>query len=239
MFWNIAIAVVLASLAALVSGLAGHLAATKPWHKWLFWGVGVAMIILIGLQTYRNEIMQASLQRQLDKIQKNTEQPPQITIPSFPQHTRVAFEPVGGVIQKLVLTPFQKDEELAFNVGYFNGGDYTVRQPHMGAQIVVLSVAEHRGAFARVRRNINPIVAGGDLTPHTALAHYFTFDGPKLTDNQAQKLNSGEAEVCVMGFVKWQDATGNYETDCHMCFFKSGGVFNWHEAPENNRELKH
>lgn len=80
MFWNITIAVILALLAGLTSGLAGQLAATKRWQKWLFWGAGFLMVILIGVQTYRNEEAQADSKKQLDAIQKNTETPPTVNV---------------------------------------------------------------------------------------------------------------------------------------------------------------
>lgn len=50
---DITIAVLLGVLAAGVSGLAGHLAATKSWHKWFFWGSGLVMVILIFVQAVR------------------------------------------------------------------------------------------------------------------------------------------------------------------------------------------
>lgn len=80
MFWDMAIALLLAILAALVSGLAGHLAATEAWHKWFFWGSGVLMVALIGIQTYRNAMNQRDLENKLSAIQKNTESPPVVNI---------------------------------------------------------------------------------------------------------------------------------------------------------------
>ena len=61
------------------------------------------MIILIGIQTYRNETAQQSLRNQLDLIQRNTEQPPkvEVNVPAAPkQRAIVAFSrnaPTDGV----------------------------------------------------------------------------------------------------------------------------------------------
>ena len=80
MFWDIAIAVLLAVLAALSTGLAGHLAATRKWQKWLFWGTGLFMVVLIFWQARRSAKAQEALQDQLNNIQRNTEKPPTVNV---------------------------------------------------------------------------------------------------------------------------------------------------------------
>ena len=47
---TIFLAVAVGSLTVLVAGLAGHLASTKGWHKWVFWGAGLLTLILIYFQ---------------------------------------------------------------------------------------------------------------------------------------------------------------------------------------------
>jgi hypothetical protein len=84
MFLDIILAVILALLAASIGGLAGHLSATRTWHKFFFWGTSVAMVVLIGIQTTRNELGQAHLQNQLNHIQHNTEQPAKPPIVNVP-----------------------------------------------------------------------------------------------------------------------------------------------------------
>jgi hypothetical protein len=92
MFWNIALAVVLAVLAALISILGGYLAATETWHKWFFWTTGVLMVVLITLQAYRNEMAQSALQKQLNAIQQNTERPQAVPVVNV-SPTPVNFPP--------------------------------------------------------------------------------------------------------------------------------------------------
>lgn len=43
-------AVAIGVLTAVGAGLAGHLAAKEWWHKWLFWGSGVLIVVLIYFQ---------------------------------------------------------------------------------------------------------------------------------------------------------------------------------------------
>ena len=79
MNWNIGIGIAIACLVFITSALGGHLASTKSWHKWVFWGFGLAALILISLQAVLNERSQGALQsrldKKLDKIQANPEQP--------------------------------------------------------------------------------------------------------------------------------------------------------------------
>ena len=44
-------AVAIALLTVISAGLAGHLAATKTWHKWVFWGTAFLIVILVYFQT--------------------------------------------------------------------------------------------------------------------------------------------------------------------------------------------
>ena len=89
MFWDVSIAVLLGVLAAVTSGLAGQLAATKTWQKRLFWGSGALMVLLIAVQGYRNAGTQSALEAELRKIQKNTETPPTVHV-EVPPSTVIA-----------------------------------------------------------------------------------------------------------------------------------------------------
>ena len=44
-------AVLIALLTGISAGLAGQLAATKTWHKWVFWGTGSLIVLLVYFQT--------------------------------------------------------------------------------------------------------------------------------------------------------------------------------------------
>jgi hypothetical protein len=246
MFWNIAIAVVLAFLAALVSGLAGHLAATKTWHKWLFWGSGAVMIALIGIQTYRNETAQASLQAQLDKIQRNTEQPVTVNLPPPPapkEHTRVNFvtpRPTQGD----PLLPYRTGEIPSINLGFKNGGDFPIRDERMDVKIVVVPFSEYFTEFRKYRKELDfkAPTLGGVSNPHTDETNYHTYHGPVLTDDDVTKLNNAEKMLCAIAVLDWRDKSGHYQTDFLQCLVAERpfhqGVFNWHVGVENDAEHK-
>ena len=133
---------------------------------------------------------------------------------------------------------FRKDDDLALNVSYANSGDYIIQHALMLAEIIISPISEHEDLFARARKTPMLTVRTATVPPHINNGVYFTFPGPKLTKEQAQKLNSGDDELCVLGSVFWEDDTGKYETDCDVCFSKAGANFNWHLGPENNKETK-
>jgi len=82
---DLLLTILIAGLALVLSGLGGHLASTKPWHKWIFWGLGLLLFVLIVIQSFRNANAQKDFQAKLDQIEKNTKQPPQVVInPSTP-----------------------------------------------------------------------------------------------------------------------------------------------------------
>jgi hypothetical protein len=234
MWWDIAIGIGLGALTVVTMVLGGHLASKKSVHRWTFHISGVLMLGLIGVQTYRTAVAQRALEKTLSKIEKNTQ-----------QHSRVIFEIPSGRRGVPVPIPFlnpmgsfRKDDDMSLNVSYANAGDYVVQHSLMGAEIVVSPIAEHKDVFARMHKTPMLIVSTQTVPPHIDNGVYFTFPGPKLTKEQAQKLNSGDDELCVLGLVFWEDDTGKYETDCDTCFSKAGRNFNWHLGPEHNKETR-
>jgi len=72
--WNIFYAVAVGLLTVIVAGLAGQLAATKPWHKWVFWGAGLLTVILIAFQATSNEDQAAASARKQKELQEELNQ---------------------------------------------------------------------------------------------------------------------------------------------------------------------
>src|SRR2546422_7168441 len=50
----------IAAVAALIAGLAGHLASNKPWHRVVFWGGGAVMLNLIAIQDRKSTRLNSS-----------------------------------------------------------------------------------------------------------------------------------------------------------------------------------
>ncbi len=219
MFTNIAIAVFLALLAALVSGLAGHLAATRAWHKWCFWGAGGVMIILIGIQTYRNETAQQSLQSQLNRIQTNTEQPPkvEVNVPAAPkQRAIVAFSrnaPTDGI-------QIGHDQQRGWyvNVWIKNVGatvakkmacvQYAERIPANDGAPTKQTLEEHWKTFTKMPAVRRPAQCG-DVEPGKSFWGS-TFLQMLEVDPE---LTSGHKVIMVMGEILYTDDAGRHKKE--------------------------
>lgn len=65
---NIFFAVAICALTALIAGLGGHLAATKSWHKWVFWGGGLLTVILVACQAVANERQSTKSEKKQDEL---------------------------------------------------------------------------------------------------------------------------------------------------------------------------
>lgn len=81
------IGIALGAIAAMTAGLAGHLAAQKDWHKWVFWIAAAVIVGLLFVQGHyvRKDVRDAEergkrQQAQLDQIEKNTASPPHVTV---------------------------------------------------------------------------------------------------------------------------------------------------------------
>jgi hypothetical protein len=108
---NIFLAVTIAAIGAFIAALGGHLASTKKWHKWAFWGGGIVMLVLIFVQTVINERSQDRLQSQLDKIQHNTEQPPQVNVSNTIDTSPIAKTLQLGNKPSVTAAPFKEPKD--------------------------------------------------------------------------------------------------------------------------------
>jgi hypothetical protein len=230
MFWNIAIAVILAALAALVSGLAGQLAATKRWHKWLFWGSGVVMVSLIGIQTYRNEMAQSRLQDQLDTIQKQTAQPPKIEVKIPPQPQPLVQRPRAmmalsrdtsndGLV--ILRDPRFPQNGWAVNVSCKNIGTVVTAKKvscaSSGNRISAhngfpdnKTLQEHWDEFSKWLSKENP--QGVDLEPGK---NVWGSGFLNMTDVDPD-LNTGAKVIWVGGAILYSDAAGTHKKEFCM-----------------------
>jgi hypothetical protein len=63
-----------------MGALGGYLSSNRPFYKWTFWILGLLGVVIVVVAGIRNEHAQSALQTQWDKIQRNTENPPQVTV---------------------------------------------------------------------------------------------------------------------------------------------------------------
>jgi hypothetical protein len=127
------LALVIALVTGALAALGGHLAATKRWHRWAFWGGAVVVWILIGIQTFRNERAQGKLEDRLAKIEHNTETPPKVVVnvpQSAPPMITVAPPSAAPIIRdtrgdlvgevEVVNTPLVPNAKINFNLKLLN-----------------------------------------------------------------------------------------------------------------------
>jgi hypothetical protein len=224
MFWNITIAVILAILAALVSGLAGQLAATKKWHKFLFWGTGVAMIALIGIQTYRNEKMQASLQAQLDTIQKNTETPPQIKfnpeiIVNVPKaDTR---QTSGGFVQLVGMPVFLNHGQIAAGVPISLNVYLAVRgtepvykvSKKFGISLMPVTASNAGEINKKMRTALRKYEHSKVTIPSLGVDNgvWATLSTDPLAQRDVEDIMGGTLRLYILGWSHWENALHDLE----------------------------
>ena len=241
---NIFLAVAIAVMVVTTSGLGGHLASTKKWHKWFFWGGGGVMLILITIQTFQNEHAQQKLQAQLDQIQKNTERPQWP-----PRHTHVAFnralhltgiDKSGQYARPLVL---RVGKRLVTDVAFHRSGDYPVRNPsNIEAKIYFRSPSsmnEVDAMFAEFKGHSQFVPTQSILTESTQ-GVWRTFFSSVLSDKDVKGLVRGTLVVYVFAAVRWEDETGHYETRFCQCTQPPLVPNNpmWHIIDKYNDEVK-
>jgi hypothetical protein len=241
---NIGLALAIAVIAMVTTGLAGQLAATKGWHKWVFWGGGFIMLILIGIQTYNNETDQQQLRAQLNLIQKNTEKPsnvqvnvppPQVVVQGGknPQHTHVDFlTPTDLPVSSIPIVPFHEGQEIPLNLGLYDSGDFPAANTSVDARVLIETTNAAKDGKAMMSEFLKTakFLSCGTLNPHlNRKGCYKTHLSAKLSQDQARQLNSGDLAVCLVGRGNWRDESGQYHTNFGECLIEeTPTIFNWH-----------
>ena len=219
---------------AIGSGLAGHLAAKETWHKWIFWGTGLIVVVLIACQSYLNEQAQTDLTKKIDKINENT----QIAL-----HTNV------DILSPFAVTgdpyfPFRPSKSPNVGIMYVNSGSQPANDTFFSFGLNVVPYPLSDDAERNVWKN-SPLhgraASGGTLLAHSP-GHYNTVATDPLTKEQAKDLTSGTLQLCATSRVVWTDKTGAYCRYSFQCFHREPGgkeqaFFNWHtQGLDYNRE---
>ncbi|MHB8525873.1 MAG: hypothetical protein ACYDD2_06925 [Candidatus Acidiferrales bacterium] len=192
--------------------------------------IGLLGLVGIGLTlfaTIRNGVAQKRLEAQIRVITQNT----QLSV-----HGRIAFD-IPGQIITMPLLPFKKSEVPALNIGFHNAGKVPITGDVLSAALVVVPTESVDKAFQEYQSRITQRASGGTLVPGDPMAFY-TVVGEPLKSNDIPKLEDGTEALCVIGAIRWKDATGTYETDIARCYVaETKGVFQWHILAEDNREV--
>jgi hypothetical protein len=236
---NIALSLAIASIATLITGLAGHLAATKMWHKWIFWGGGLGMLVLIGIQTYNNQLGQNELRAQLNHIQTNTETPPKVEVNVPPanmpaKHVEVVFE----LPELITPVPPKIGQTPELNIR-FRAVDGVAGEKEMDGAVVIIptDLMQNKPVLPKYRKEINKRTFGGALRP--GALGFYTFAGKALNEQDVSNINSAKAGICALGILTWSDQTGSYETYEAQCYVhQPDGGWQWVSLVDDNHESK-
>lgn len=203
--------------------------------------IGAAGIGLTVWGAVRSTIAQDHLQAQLDRIQKNTETPPQVTVnvPPVtvpPKHGRIEFVPPEEPPNFL---PFRDGEKTMVNLKFKNGGDAPLDGGLLDGTVVTVPINSMNKAFGMYQGRLKPWVTTGTMNPSANPTMFHTFSGPTLDAVEADKLNTTKDALCSLGLMTWEDDTGKYETDSAECLAREpDGGFQWHDLTEDNKETK-
>jgi hypothetical protein len=206
MNWNIGYAVAIGLLTVVVAGLAGHLASTKWWHKWVFWGAGLFIVVLIYFQAVSNERQarananeQHSLRVQLDDIQARLDKNQKAVVGIF--HIGLAVE--GQELKPNVKAPFAIVYLVGNNVAK-NLKAYQEIFTMKGKASAQQNKDAHSGFVMRAVKNLD--FKGEDRIPGTGNFSTLELD---LNQQEIQEALLARRTVYIMGKVEWNNLDGS------------------------------
>jgi hypothetical protein len=208
------------------------LASTKTWHRFVFWGLGGVMFLLIIVQAQRNAATQKNLEDKIDAIQVSQ------------QHTHIGFEPVPviavdnpSLLLKPPLSPFRPGFSAGFNVYYQNVGTAIARGVGTSAMLIMTnSKPDLDQNFLELRTALKPDMRGDDLVPQAR--KFFTVRSAVLSEQDVQSLTDGKTILFIVAVVRFSDATGRYEQNLCRWLQPPGTSPVWHECAGYNQEIK-
>lgn len=187
------------------------------------------MLLLIATQTIRTEHSQQKLQAQLDKIQRNTEQPPQVTV-NVPQSAppKIVVNPPhqptrGGFIQFGRMPEFLNNGQIAagvpitVNLFLTNKGSEPVDNFYRYLGIALAPITESNSdqvdgeIHSNFQRNAlkaqRELAKSGNkgLTINVGETAWNTLNTPPLTKEQVDDIMRGKLRFYVYGWARWKD----------------------------------
>jgi hypothetical protein len=219
----------------------------QPEHKHKLFIVAFVVLFAVGgginvFQTVRNGRAQDALQKQLAKIQSNTEKPPsvQVNIPATsPPNIIVnpALPPSSSPVSRgslaldriFVRTPkIEAGQPISANVFLINNGTEAMYDLRSYYGIALADSAndktdtEMEAAFRKERKRVYKTVAknrhGEILGIHNEV--WNTLNLPSLTEQQADAILHGKNRLYVFAWATWKDSPRDFE----VCY--------WLQAPD-------
>jgi hypothetical protein len=208
-------------------------------------GILLAFLFFACFQAWHDQYLKAiELQGKLDakpaapQIAFNVPAPPPPTVivTGSPKHARVVYLSMIPT-NSYPLLPFHEGQQIKINLAFTNQNDSQVLEPRSDGLIKVVPLEEYATVFRKNRKSLKPGVIYG--TVNTGEFVHSTFDGPTLTQGDADDLTQGTKAICGIGLTVWRDETGTFETDFNQCIVREpNGVLAWMLGPENGKETK-
>jgi hypothetical protein len=252
MFWNIALALLVAAVTGVIAGLGGHLASTKAWHKWTFWGGGLIVWILLGVQTYRNELAQRGLQSQLDTIQRNTERPqvpPIINVPppivNFPPQEAYMANIDRGLIQFRVGSQIEMNfasSNLSLQAVAFDEHNFAamyIAEANSSGDDYMVSPKEQDKYYRQFMKEIAQSHSDNEGRAFGPGEKAFnTTSGPILDADMENQIKSGPKAILHFIRYVWRDGGGHHVNEVcqwlQSTSFQPGNRQIWHSCDHHN-----
>jgi hypothetical protein len=221
MFWDIVIGIGLAILTVIMMVLGGLLAATKKWHRWVFYLSGTLMFALIALQTVRNTQTQAELNKTLEKIERNTRQRPPAPLVAWEKMESIHRVYINGVPSGAGIGLVQR-QVIGFNIYFINNGNATAHNTAGVGKVYLVPDSKHeQQLIARFKNDVDKIknsLLRTDLDPGGHEENWFTAKSDRVvTAEDIKKLVNGRERLYLLFTEFYNDSTGShYQNYCKL-----------------------
>ena len=232
-------------------------------YKAQFGGLVLVGLLFTGFAVKRGMDSADRVQKQLNAIQHNTEQPAHVTVnptpvvvnnPPIKHHTHLAYVTPTDNPTSEPLFPLHENQEPKINISFYNIGnvaaDATFSRAVFLEPVSTLENSEENEAM--FRRFLRDAKYGGcgTMMPSSPGGEqrrcFSTAIAPKLNASDVSELNSGKKVLCAVGRAYWHDESGNYQSDYCQCIGAQVPFinpdkpipFNWMSCPNHNHETR-
>jgi hypothetical protein len=211
-------------LPLVMAALGGHLATNKLGYRIAFWSLGFITSIAVVIVGIRTEHAQSVLQAQLNKIQKNTETPPQVVVnvpPSAPPQITINPPSVASGFMQLYRTiivnpELRAGERISVNIFIRNEGAQPVYSVYRNYFIALSGLS---GDPAKVDAHLHARFLKDSLKAKREYAKtnkgltvgvketlWNSLETDPLTQEQVDGIKQGAIRLYAYAWAGWQGA---------------------------------
>ena len=248
MEWDILLAV-LQGFAALYLSYMGVQATVNPIEKFLFIAIGLVIVVIGGVQAYRNTQDMQALQTRVVAIQEDTKRISDVLIkpqlnasPSqaLPERKERSMLILDTQFITGRLPPFTPTNSFIINVKYTNVSSVPARIAGVWASIYafdhILDVVEEERIYASLYASLldssKGVPAQDNILGPTQYTWFTIEPKPVLNEETATRLANGKLYIYIMSLLKYNDDLGSHETE--LCRFFWGVRASMHQCNGHN-----